>query len=53
MRQRYPDPASIDEKLVVDRIGVACGDGDDLRLINAMDLLFCPAVSGGEVLEHE
>src|SRR6202035_6056359 len=52
MRQRHPDSSSVNQKLYVDSIGVPCGNGDDQRLIDAMNWLLGPAVGGGEILKH-
>src|SRR5579871_3503620 len=52
MRQRDPNPAPVNQKLVVDGVSVAGGDGDDLRLIDAVDLFSRPAVRYGEILKH-
>jgi hypothetical protein len=52
MRQRDPDGAAVDQEFYVDGIGVAGGDGDDQRLINAVHILVGPAVGGVEVLIH-
>jgi hypothetical protein len=52
MWQRDPDGLAIDEKLDIHGIGVPRRDGNDQRLIDAVDLLFGPAVGGGEVGKH-
>ena len=52
MRKRYPDFASIDQKLNVDRVGVPRRNGHNQRLVDAVYRLLGPAVGGGEILEH-
>src|SRR6266536_2127617 len=52
-RQRDPDRPAIHEELNIYRIGMACGDSNDQRLIQAVDLLLGPAVEGVEIAIHE
>jgi len=41
------------QKLNVHGVGMAGGNGHDQGLIQAMDLLFGPAVGGNEVCKHK
>jgi hypothetical protein len=52
VRQGDPNGFSIDEKLDVNGIRVARGDGNDQRLVNAMNLFLSPAVGCDEVSKH-
>ena len=51
-RKRDPDRMTVGEEFQIDGIGVARGDGNDERLVDAMDFLFRPAIEGLEVLVH-
>ena len=53
MWESDPNRAAIGEKLDVDGIGVARRNGDDHRLINAVDSLFGPAVKRVEIVVHK
>src|SRR5262249_19341192 len=50
--QRHPDWTSIYQELDVRGIGVPRSHGDNQRLIDAVDLLFRPAVVSVEVAIH-
>jgi hypothetical protein len=50
--QRHPDGSSVDQKLDIDGIGVPRGDGDDERLVDAVNLLLRPTIGGGEISKH-
>lgn len=52
VRQGDPNRFASDQKFVIDGVGVARGNGDDLALIGAMDRLFRPTICGCEVLKH-
>jgi hypothetical protein len=52
MRKGNPDGPVFDEEFNVYGVGVPRGDGHDEGLVNAMNLLFGPSVSCGEVSEH-
>src|SRR6266568_2602678 len=52
-RQRDPDRPAIHEELNIHRIGMASGNGNDQRLIQAVNLLLGPAVEGVEIAIHE
>ena len=52
MRQRHPHGSSIDQKFNVDGVSMPRSNGNDQRLINAMNRLLAPAVSGSEILKH-
>lgn len=52
MGENDPDRTPIRQKLDVNRIGVARGNGNDQRLINAVDLFLAPAVESVEIVVH-
>ena len=53
-RMRHSDPhgTAVGKKLDVDGVGVTRGNGDDKRLINAVDLFTGPAVVNAKVSVH-
>jgi hypothetical protein len=47
-----PDGTPVGEKFYIDRIGMPCGNSDDICLPGAVDGLARPAIYGCEVIEH-
>lgn len=52
-RQGDRDGASTDEEVNVHGIGVARGNGNDQRLVNAVHFLFRPAVDSAKAFVHD